>query len=578
MAFGVDLGSSAIKVVELRRGLGRTRVVGMARKRVAHLRPSEVAHVAPRILGEALAGRAEGAEAVVGITGRDVNLQIRVFPASKLTNYGQMIRNEITGLRQEQPDLYIDYATLRTPDPYFPKYLSIIGMGKNSYVDERMAIARAAGLRTSDVIPTPFALYAAYAAAYPGEGGVVMLLNIGAENTDLALVRGGRLIFARNISQGAKLFEDQIRAAGIKIEGEAEFYKVKYGGLGGEGEDPRAEEIRPAMRQGAWQLVGMLKSSLTYARNQLDEPDLTVDRVYMSGGGAKVPGLAGYLKSALGAPVEPLDPFRNLDTGFVRQAGEEEAVAVPSDMAVATGLALLGLNGSRRTAVSLLPDPMRERRRLKRTVPFTVAAVVMFGLTLAGVSVSLQTRLADEKARAAAISAEISASRAKVEELNRLEAEYRKEYAKLDTLQALNSTGKQVLGVYHRLRLLHREGLLIKKVEVHEPQVIRRVIANIPEKGHVIGTIAGETEDSYDVAGVGQVPRAAATVWEVSIPRMAIHGEVDENIKGGANETLMEMSRQLSDPSNRVMCGPPWQGPSEERPGWRVFRLPIHFE
>lgn len=572
------MGSSSVKVVELRRGLGRTRVVGMARKRIAHLRPSEVPQMVPRVLGEALAGRAEGAEAVVGITGREVNLQVRVFPSSKLTNYGQMIRNEITGLRQEQPDLYVDYATLRTPDAYFPKYLSIIGMGKNTYVDERMAIVRAAGLQSRDVVPTPFALFAAYAAAYPGEGGVVMLLNIGAENTDLVLVRGGRLLFARNISQGARLFDEQIKAAGIKIEGEAEYYKIKYGGLGAEGADPRAEEVRPAMRQGAWQLVGMLKSSLTYARNQLDEPDLAVDRVYVSGGGAKVPGLAGYLKSALGATVEPLDPFRNMDTSPVRQAGEEEAIAVPSDMAVATGLALLGLNGFRRTAVSLLPDRIREKRKARRTVPFLVAAVIVFGLTLVGGSISLQTRLAEEKGRAAAVAAEIAATRAKVEDLNKLEAQYRKEYAKLDALQALNSTGKQVLGVYHRLRLLHRDGLLIKKIEVHEPQVLRRVIANVPEKGHVVGTITGETEEGYVVAGIGQVPKSAAYVWEVTIPRMAIHGEVDENVKGGANETLMEMSRKLSDPSNRVTCGPPWQGPSEERPGWRVFRIPINFE
>jgi Tfp pilus assembly PilM family ATPase len=550
----------------------------MARKRIAHVRPSEFPHVAPRVLSEVLAGRGAGAEAVLGVTGRDVNLQVRVFPSSKLTRYGQMIRNEITGLRQEQPDLYIDYATLRTPDAYFPKYLAIIGMGKNSYVDERMAIANAAGVGSSDVVPTPFALYAAYAASYPGEGGVVMLLNIGADNTDMVLVRGGRLIFVRNISQGARLFDEQIRAAGIKIEGEAEFYKIKFGGLGSEGEDPRSEEVRPAMRQAAWQLVGMLKSSLTYAKNQLDEPDLAVDRVYVSGGGAKISGLAGYLKSALGAPVEPLDPFRNMDTAFVRQSGEEEAVAVPSDMAIVTGLALLGLNGGKRTAVSLLPDRIRDRRKARRTVPFLVAAGVLFAVTLVWLSISLHARLAEERAKAAAFSSEIAGARSKVEELNKLEAEYRKEYAKLDTLQTLNSTGKGILGVYHRLRLLHREGLLIKKIEVSEPQTVRRAIANVPEKGHVVGVVTGETEDSYLLAGTGQVPRSAAYAWEVTIPRMAIYGEVDENIKGGANETLMDMSRKLADPSNRVTCGPPWQGPSEERPGWRVFRIPVNFE
>ncbi|HLG43307.1 MAG TPA: pilus assembly protein PilM [Planctomycetota bacterium] len=394
MSFGIDLGTSSIKVVELRRGLGKIRVAGMSRKRVAHLRASEYPHMAPRVLGEVIAGRSEGARAVLGITGRDINLQIRVFPASKMTSYAQMMRNEINGLRQEQPDLYVDYATLRGPDAYYPKYLSIIGMGKNSFVDERVSIANAAGVRSTDVIPTPFALYAAYARSYPGEGGVVMLLNIGADNTDLVLVRGGRLIFARNISQGAKLFDDQIRQGGIKVESEAEFYKIKYGSLGAEGDDPRADEIRPAMRQGAWQLVGMLKSSLTYAKNQLDEPDLAVDHAYVAGGGAKIPGLLGYLKSALNTPVDPLDPFKSFDTTFIRQSGENEATAIPSDMAIATGLAILGLNGARNTSVSLLPDRVRERRNARRTVPFLIAAIALFVVTLGVVTVSLRARAA----------------------------------------------------------------------------------------------------------------------------------------------------------------------------------------
>jgi type IV pilus assembly protein PilM len=41
--------------------------------------------------------------------------------------------------------------------------------------------------------------------------------------------------------------------------------------------------------------------------------DATINRIYLSGGCAKVPALARAIETKTGVPVEELDPFRNID-------------------------------------------------------------------------------------------------------------------------------------------------------------------------------------------------------------------------------------------------------------------------
>ena len=43
--------------------------------------------------------------------------------------------------------------------------------------------------------------------------------------------------------------------------------------------------------------------------------DASINRIYLSGGCAKVPALARAIEGKTGVPVEQLDPFKNIDIG-----------------------------------------------------------------------------------------------------------------------------------------------------------------------------------------------------------------------------------------------------------------------
>src|SRR6185503_4709159 len=147
MSYGVDIGSTAVKVVQVRRTFGGYKIVGAARKRVDD--PASV----QKALTEALGPRNGQRAGVVGLSGRDINLQIVQQPAMKPLNYRVMMGYELDQRKGEATDLYLDYCTLREPDQFFPQYLACIGIGKSAYVDDRIDLLVKSNVDVRDAVP-----------------------------------------------------------------------------------------------------------------------------------------------------------------------------------------------------------------------------------------------------------------------------------------------------------------------------------------------------------------------------------------------------------------------------------------
>src|SRR5579862_7222299 len=103
MGYGVDLGSSGIKVISVKRTLGGYKLVGAARKRMA--RGSDKVSVLKALAGT-LGPQSSAAAAVVGLSGRDINLQVVQQPAMKPLNYRVMMGYEMDQRKGEATDMY----------------------------------------------------------------------------------------------------------------------------------------------------------------------------------------------------------------------------------------------------------------------------------------------------------------------------------------------------------------------------------------------------------------------------------------------------------------------------------------
>jgi type IV pilus assembly protein PilM len=98
-----------------------------------------------------------------------------------------------------------------------------------------------------------------------------------------------------------------------------------------------ADEVRPILAAVTENLLLEIQKTFDFFRATAASE--RIDRVLLSGGTARVAGLADALAERIGAPVEPFDPFRTIQID-ARKFGIEHVAEVAPTAAVAVGLAL----------------------------------------------------------------------------------------------------------------------------------------------------------------------------------------------------------------------------------------------
>jgi type IV pilus assembly protein PilM len=310
MSTGIDIGSTGVKLVQVGGLAGRIVVNGAARwiPPAGGMKDNGESGAAL----QAIAGRAPRVPTgvVMGVTGRDVNLQYTFMPPVTPQIFRAMMRHEIEQIAGPGGDeVFVDYCVISEPPKKGGRegeYGVVIGRARRQVVDERLDMARAAGFGAADACPNAVALYQAVVASRQVPAGeTVLAIDLGAENLEGVIVQGDRLLFARNVSSGARLFTEAVRSNLSVTLVEAERLKVKQANLGQSQDAESLPGLAGAIRTAAGQLSSLIQSSLIgFSRVQLKRPDLKIGKCLLSGGGARLRGLQAYLQGSLGLPVE----------------------------------------------------------------------------------------------------------------------------------------------------------------------------------------------------------------------------------------------------------------------------------
>jgi type IV pilus assembly protein PilM len=98
-----------------------------------------------------------------------------------------------------------------------------------------------------------------------------------------------------------------------------------------------SELVADIVRSVGEEIYQGLEPSLAYLKNAGEAEG--IDRIVLSGGGARVPGLVKYLAECYGVPGEVADPLAGLDfeTGLF---GDEDPEQLSPMLTVSVGLAL----------------------------------------------------------------------------------------------------------------------------------------------------------------------------------------------------------------------------------------------
>ena len=262
----------------------------------------------------------------------------------------------------------------------------LIVAAKTDQVEAITGAVAAAGFTPELVDVAPLALVNVLSAAR-AEEGCVIVLDIGAKTTSLAIAEGER-IYNRSIPVAGNAITREIGAALGCGPDEAEEIKREKGyvSLGGvvEDEDEAADRVSKVCRAVLTRLNAEISRSINFYRSQ--QGGGAPVRLYLTGGTALLPQIDQFFAESLGIEVEYLNPFEEIAVG-----PRVDAAALESDgaqIAATAGLAR-HLAGSARFTINLLPPSLVEARAEKARIPFVAAAGVALVAALAGVWVSV---------------------------------------------------------------------------------------------------------------------------------------------------------------------------------------------
>jgi type IV pilus assembly protein PilM len=397
---GVTIGSHSLRAVKLRR-----KGAGFVVQKVFSERVDDATRPAA---GRALAARGmTGAPVTLGLTGRDVIIRYSQVPPVPDWRLKTLMKFEVDEVgSQSGGDVSADYKKLNLPDPEGTREEEtiLVALARNRYVDTLLKALGSGGLKTAGGCPNSVALFNAFAvnATYTEEETAI-LVNVGAEDLDIAIQRGGELLFARNATPGGKAFTEALMQAFSTTESKAEQMKISKGDVTPKGQakyaDSTAEKVANAMMGVAGQMSSLIQSTLLIARAQTRIPDLRIDRVLLAGGGASLKGLDLYLKQAMGVPVERFNPFAICDLSGLSAEEKEQAEAAPHEFAVAVGLAQTRIAAAA-FRLEVLPAALRRSRDFWTKGVWGVGAAAAMAVVLYFVHQKRVTAAAESRALA----------------------------------------------------------------------------------------------------------------------------------------------------------------------------------
>jgi type IV pilus assembly protein PilM len=332
---GLDIGSGIIKLVVMDHAKGEPELVKVATTEVAADAIVEGEVMDPSIVAEAIRGLFTTAgikqkSVVTAVGGRDVIVKKIQMDRMKEADARDVIRWEAEQhVPFDMANVELDFQIL-DPDAEGLQMNVLLVAAKRELVEGRVSLLADAGLRAAIIDVDAFAIHNAFEINHPDAmQGVVGLVNIGHEVTNVNILEDGVPVLTRDLSVGTRRFrEDLQREKGLSAE---DSDKVVTGtsqsvDLAGYVE-ARGEEIAVGVERAAAFLATASRSAGG------------LGRVYTTGGGARIPGIGDVLAQRLRVAVEMANPLQGIkvrDTVF--ESVNVDEVAPLLMLAVGLGL------------------------------------------------------------------------------------------------------------------------------------------------------------------------------------------------------------------------------------------------
>jgi type IV pilus assembly protein PilM len=348
---GLDIGSHAIKLVEIDdtkkgRVLKNLGIIGLPRDAIVEGAVKEMDIVSSAIKNLFKNLKISNRNVATSISGYSVIV--------KKISITRRAESELEGTIHEEAEQYIpfdihdvnlDFEILSAPEETEAESEGdteekakkeesgmmdvMLVAAKKDIVEDYMSLLQASGYNPVVLDVDAFALQNAFEISAEKTTGCYALVNVGAEELGINVIKNGVSIFTRDSSYGGFQINEAIMSKFNVPYEEAE--KIKLGGTKVESKDKgKLEEVFTSVISG-W--VNEIKRALDFLVTTY--PDETIEKIFLSGGSCRIPGFQKVLEAETGIPVAELNPFANLqiseklfDPKYLSYMAPQAAVAV----------------------------------------------------------------------------------------------------------------------------------------------------------------------------------------------------------------------------------------------------------
>jgi type IV pilus assembly protein PilM len=337
---GLDISSTAVKLLELSQSGGRYRVESYAVEPLPANSVVEKNIVEVEAVGEAIrrAVKRSGTKtknAAVAVAGSAVITKVISMPAS-LSDEDMASQIELEAdqyIPYPLEEVNIDFEILGASERDDERVDVLLAASRSENVEVRVDACEIAGLKANVVDVEAYAMENAFgliADQMPEQGveQTIAVVDIGATMTTLNVLHDNKIIYTREQVFGGKQLTEEIqRRYGLSYE-EAGMAK-RQGGLPDNYVPEVLEPFKEAMAQQVSRSLQFFFSSSQYNN---------VDHIVLAGGSASIAGVDDLIESKIGTPTTIANPFSNmaLSSRIKAQTLSNDAPA----LMIACGLAL----------------------------------------------------------------------------------------------------------------------------------------------------------------------------------------------------------------------------------------------
>ena len=337
---GLDIGSSAVKAVELKPAGKAYKVSAFGSDVVPPDSIVDGAIIDGSVVAEAIrrlfAGlKIKTKDVAASLSGNAVIVKKITLPVMTESELAESIYWEAEQyIPFDIQDVNLDYQILDRGSEAGKGTMDVLLVAaKKEKIADYTGVIAQAGRSAVVVDVDAFALQNAYEVNYGIEpGAVVVLLNAGASATNINILNGDQSVFTRDISLGGNAYTEALQKElnlpfdladqlkrGIAVDG------VTF------------DDARPVLRAVSENV--MLEIQKTFDFFKATASSDRIDRIMLSGGASRAEGFNEMLSDRFEAPIEALDPFKRVAFD-PRKFQVDSADDVAPTAAVAVGLAL----------------------------------------------------------------------------------------------------------------------------------------------------------------------------------------------------------------------------------------------